>query len=65
MRKACESRAEGESFTSFSHVLPTSQVGYHASKPIEGHRKCGLLLLSKKLKVKRQIFRFSMSLPAQ
>ena len=23
-------------FTSFSSVLPTSQVGYHAGKPIEG-----------------------------
>ena len=34
-RKACKSRAEGELFTSFSSVLPTSQVGYHAGKPIE------------------------------
>ena len=34
-RIACKSRAEGELFTSFSSVLPTSQVGYHAGKPIE------------------------------
>ena len=34
-RKAFKSRAEGESFTSISSVLPTSQVGYHAGKPIE------------------------------
>ena len=34
-RKACKSRAEGECFTSFSRVLTTSRVGYHAGKPIE------------------------------
>ena len=34
-RIACKSRAKGELFTSFSRVLPTSQVGYHAGKPIE------------------------------
>ena len=34
-RKAGKSRAEGEGFTSFSSVLPTSQMGYHAGKPIE------------------------------
>ena len=35
MRKACNSQAEGKWFTSFSSVLPTSQLGYHAGKPIE------------------------------
>ena len=39
-RKACKSRAEGEWFTSFSSVLPTSQVGYHAGKPIESVVYC-------------------------
>ena len=34
-RKACKSRIEGEWFTSFPRVLPTSQVGYHAGRPIE------------------------------
>ena len=34
-RKACKSRVEGEWFTSFSSVLPTSQVVYHAGKPTE------------------------------
>ena len=24
-----------QAFTSFSHVLPTSQVGYHVGKPVE------------------------------
>ena len=31
---ACKSLAFGSRFTSFSSVLPTSQVGYHAGKPI-------------------------------
>ena len=39
-RKAFKSRAEGESFTSISSVLPTSQVGYHAGKPIESVVYC-------------------------
>ena len=34
-RKACKSLAFGSWLTSFSSVLPTSQVGYHAGKPIE------------------------------
>ena len=34
-RIACKSLAFGFWFTSFSHVLPTSRVGYQASKPIE------------------------------
>ena len=38
-RKACKSWAEGEWFTSFSRVLPTSKVGYHAGKT---NGKCGL-----------------------
>ena len=29
-----------QAFTSFSHVLPTSQVGYHVSKPIESAIYC-------------------------
>ena len=39
-RKACKSRAEGELFTSFSIVLPTSQVGYQSGKPIESVVYC-------------------------
>ena len=39
-RKACKSRAEGEWFTSFSSVPPSSQVGYHAGKPIESVVYC-------------------------
>ena len=35
-----ESRVEGEWFTNFSSVLPTSQVGYHAGKPIESVVYC-------------------------
>ena len=34
-RKACKSRAEDEWFTSFPRFLKTSQVGYHADRPIE------------------------------
>ena len=34
-RKACKSLAFGSWFTSFPRVLPTSNVGYHAGKPIE------------------------------
>ena len=34
-RIACKSLAFGFWFTSFSHVLPTSCVGYHAGKSIE------------------------------
>ena len=33
--KACKSLAFGSWFASFSSVLPTSHVGYHAGKPIE------------------------------
>ena len=33
--KACKSLAFSSWFTSFSRVLPTSRVGYHAGKPIE------------------------------
>ena len=40
MRKACKSRAKGEWFTSFLSVLPTSQVGYQAGKPIESVVYC-------------------------
>ena len=43
----------GSWFTSFSSVLPTSQVGYQAGKPIE---VCSIALSN---------FKFSMSLPAQ
>ena len=39
-RKACQLRAEGEWFTSFSSILPASQVGYHAGKPIESVVYC-------------------------
>ena len=35
-----ESRAEGDWSTSFSSVLPTSCVGYHAGKPIESVVYC-------------------------
>ena len=38
--KACKSLAFGSWFTSFSSVLPTSQVGYHAGKPIESVVSC-------------------------
>ena len=38
--KACKSWAEGEWFTRFSSVLPTSQVGYQAGKPIESVVYC-------------------------
>ena len=34
-RKACKSLAFGSWITSFSRVLPTSCVGYHAGKPTE------------------------------
>ena len=34
-RKACKSLAFGSRFTSFSPVLPTSRVSYHAVKPVE------------------------------
>ena len=34
-RKACKTLAFSSGFTSFSHVLPTSCMGYHAEKPIE------------------------------
>ena len=34
-KKVCKSRAKDEYFTSFSSVLPTSRVGYYASKPIK------------------------------
>ena len=34
-RTACKSLAFGSWFTSFSSILPTSRVGYHAGKPIE------------------------------
>ena len=37
---ACKSRAKGEWFISFSSVLPTSQVGYQAGKPIESVVYC-------------------------
>ena len=39
-RKACKSLAFGSGFTSFSRVLPTSRVGYHAVKPIENVVYC-------------------------
>ena len=39
-KKACKSRAEGSWFTSFSRVLPTSRVCYHAGKPIESVVYC-------------------------
>ena len=38
--KSCKSQAEGEWFTSISSVLPSSQVGYHAGKPIESVVYC-------------------------
>ena len=38
--KACKSLAFGSWFTSFSSVLPTSRVGYHAGKPIESVLYC-------------------------
>ena len=34
------SRGEGELFTSFFSVLPSSHVGYHAGKPIESVTYC-------------------------
>ena len=39
-RKACKSLAFRSWFTSFSRVLPTSRVGYHAGKPIESAVYC-------------------------
>ena len=39
-RKACKSWAQGEWFRSISSVLPTSQGGYHAGKPIESVVYC-------------------------
>ena len=33
-------QAFGSLFTNFSHVLPTSHVGYHASKPTESVVYC-------------------------
>ena len=39
-RKACKTLAFSSWFTSFSHVLPTSRVGYHAGKPIESVVYC-------------------------
>ena len=39
-RKAWKSLAFGSWFTSFSRVLPTSHVGYHAGKPIESVVYC-------------------------
>ena len=39
-RKACKSLAFGSWFISFSRVLPTSRVGYHAGKPIESVVYC-------------------------
>ena len=39
-RKACKSLAFDSWFTSFSRVLPTSRVGYHAVKPIESVVYC-------------------------
>ena len=39
-RKAWKSLAFGSWFTSFSRVLPTSHVGYHAGKPIESMAYC-------------------------
>ena len=39
-RNACKSLAFGSWFTSFSRVLPTSRVGYHAGKPIENVVYC-------------------------
>ena len=35
MRKACKTLTFSSWFTSFSHVLPTYRMGYHAGKPIE------------------------------
>ena len=39
-KKACKSLAFGSCFTSFSRVLPTSRVVYHACKPIESVVYC-------------------------
>ena len=39
-QQACKSLAFRLWFTSFSHVLPTSWVGYHAGKPIESVFYC-------------------------
>ena len=50
-RKACKSRAVGEWLTSFLSVLSTSQVDYHAGKPIESVLYC--------------FYKITMSLPAQ
>ena len=54
-RKACKSQAKGEWFTSFSSVLPTSQVGYDTSKPTESVVYCFYKITLSK----------TMSLPAQ
>ena len=51
-RKACKSLAFGSWFTSFSRVLPTSRVGYHAGKPMESMVYC----LNISIKTKRQFF---------
>ena len=53
--KVCKSRAKSEWFTSFSNVLPTSQVGYHADQPIESVVYCFYKITLSK----------TMSLPAQ
>ena len=50
-QKACKSLAFGSWFTSFLSVLPTSQVVYHAGKPIESVLYC--------------FYKITMSLPAQ
>ena len=49
----CKSLAFGSCFTSFSRVLPTSRVGYHAGKPIESVVYClnKVLILCGKLEV--------------
>ena len=38
--KVCHSLAFGSWLTAFSHVLPTSQMGYYAGKPIERAVPC-------------------------
>ena len=50
-RKACKSLAFRSWFASFSSVLPTSRVGYHAGKPIETVVYC-----LNKLYVYKQLF---------
>ena len=39
-QNVCQSNAFGSWFTSFSRVLPTSRLGYHAGKPIESVVYC-------------------------